>query len=256
MTKDKVILLMIGNSRLHWALFNNNSLINLWDTPHLSEKINQNFINNCFPENLDFSELLQQNIIINLASVVPNQLIFWQDYPQLNLINLQDIPLKNLYSTMGIDRALALWGCVNKYGFPCLIIDGGTALTLTGINQNQELIGGAIFPGLNLQQKALSLYTANLPTITFSKFLPPRWALNTPDAIASGIIYTVLAGISDFIDHWVTQFPQSFIVITGGDRQFLFEALAKYNPNFEGKIIEDSNLIFWGMKHLNLPKMM
>lgn len=249
----KKIFLMIGNSHLHWALFNNNNLINPWDTPHLSEKINQNFINNCFPENLDFSELLKQNIPLYLASVVPNQLFFLQDYSSLKLINLEDIPIKNLYPTMGIDRALALWGGVKKYGFPCLIIDGGTALTLTGINQNQELIGGAILPGLNLQQKALSLYTANLPNITFSENLPPRWALNTPDAIKSGIIYTILAGISDFIKNWLTHYPHSYILITGGDRQFLFEVLPKYNPDLEQKIIEDRNLIFWGMKYLNLP---
>ena len=51
--------------------------------------------------------------------------------------------------------------------------------------------------------------TGQLPLIEAQliKSLPPRFALNTPEAIASGVIYTLLAGIKDFIEAWWCLFP-------------------------------------------------
>lgn len=250
----KELFLMIGNSRLHWALFNNNSLISTWDSQHLSENFNQDYLNQFFPQNLNLSRLFEEKVTLNLASVVPPQTKFFLEYPQLKMIILADIPIKNLYSTLGIDRALALYGTLIKYGFPALVIDGGTALTLTGINQDQELVGGAIFPGLKLQFNSLFLQTANLPKINFSDVLPPRWALTTPCAIESGIIYTVLAGLCDFIKDWLREFPESEILVTGGDRQYLIKMLKEYQGHLGEKMREDGNLIFWGMKYLNCSK--
>ena len=93
-------------------------------------------------------------------------------------------------------------GAGETYGYPVLVIDGGTALTITGIDANRRLIGGAILPGLRLQLRSLSVGTAALPEIILPQQLPPRWSNNTPDSIASGILYTVSAGISDFIQDW------------------------------------------------------
>ena len=70
-------------------------------------------------------------------------------------IGLEDIPLEGLYPSLGVDRALALWGAGATWGFPCLVIDGGTALTLTGGNGDGFLVGGAILPGLRLQLQSL-----------------------------------------------------------------------------------------------------
>jgi type III pantothenate kinase len=254
MNQDQLILLMIGNSRLHWALCDEDQLIKIWHTPHLIEKINQDFIEKFFPQQLHFEELLQNKIKIKIASVVPDQLQFWQDYPHLKLIKLEDLPLKNLYPTIGIDRVLAIWGAVTQYSLPCLVIDGGTALTLTGINDQQELIGGAILPGLKMQYQTLGQNTANLPDLAVSYSLPPRWANNTPEAMKSGIIYTILGGLCDFIEDWDQQFPQSVIIFTGGDGQFLVSAIAQLHPELQPKISLDVNLIFYGMKNLKSPQ--
>ena len=86
-----------------------------------------------------------------LASVVPSQTALWQIYPNVHIINLDQIPLQGVYPTLGIDRALALWGAGKTWGFPMLVIDAGTAMTFTGADANQCLVGGAILPGLGLQ---------------------------------------------------------------------------------------------------------
>ena len=50
-------------------------------------------------------------------------------------------------------------------GFPMLVIDAGTALTFTGADANQCLVGGAILPGLRLQLASLGQKTGQLPLL-------------------------------------------------------------------------------------------
>jgi type III pantothenate kinase len=241
------IALMIGNSRLHWAWFQGKNLRKTWDTNHLEREVSR------LPVNL-FPDFLRGEVSpfspVYLASVVPAQTLFWQTYPHLQAIAVEKIPLKGIYPTLGSDRLLALWGGGNQYGFPCLVVDGGTALTLTGANQEQELIGGAILPGIRLQFRTLGTQTAALPDLNLPLELPPRWAMTTNEAIASGIIYSIIAGIKAFLEDWWQKFPQSFVIFTGGDGYLLYNHLCTLFPELQAKLIVDLTLIFGGIKAL------
>ena len=237
--------LIIGNSRLHWGLFKDQNLIKSGDSQHLSTKgdrdlLIQQIVN---AQSLD-------NLTIYLASVVPQQTKLWLDYARLKQITLQDIPLDNLYPTIGIDRALAVCGAGNKYGYPCLVIDGGTALTFTGINSQQQLVGGAIVPGLRSQLASLRQKTAVLPEISLPTTLPPRWALDTQGAIASGVIYMAIAGVVGFINDWRDRFPHSVTILTGGDGDLLYRYLQNEQQLLTFQITVDRHLILWGIKSL------
>jgi type III pantothenate kinase len=236
---------MIGNSRLHWGYFCGENLQQTWHISHLKTKED---LDNLLPPQLN--SLFKQTLSLYIASVVPSQTQFYLNLPQTIIINKKDIPLKGIYNTIGIDRLLALWGAGYKYGFPCLVIDGGTALTFTGANQNQELVGGAILPGVKLQLKSLAINTAALPNTKLTPILPSRWAKNTPDAIRSGVIYTIIAGIKNFIEDWQNQFPHSNIFLTGGDAFTLKAYLDSEFNDFANQIIVDSDLIFYGMRSL------
>jgi type III pantothenate kinase len=168
------------------------------------------------------------------------------------VITLNQVPLKEIYPTLGIDRALALLGTGKKYGFPALVIDAGTALTFTGVNENECLVGGAILPGLGLQLVSLGENTGQLPLLKKGEILnlPPRFALETKTAILSGVIYTLLAGIQDFIDHWLSLFPHSYIAVTGGDGTLLTDLLAQLSSSLGKRLITDQNLIFWGIEEV------
>jgi type III pantothenate kinase len=187
-----------------------------------------------------------------LASVVPTQTALWQTYPTAQVITLDHLPLTGLYLTMGIDRALAVLGAGETFGYPVLVIDAGTALTLTGADGRQQLIGGAILPGLGLQLQSLARNTAALPTIQLPSQLPQRWARQTSIAIESGVIYTVLAGIRDFIEDWRGQFPNSQITLTGGDSALLLTYLQAQYPEIAAQLIADPYLIFWGIRSVRL----
>lgn len=234
---------MIGNSRLHWGYFTGDTLKHSWNTNHLSSSEELATI---FPPQLQY--LSTQKIPLYLASVVPSQTNLYINQTETQIIQLENISLKGVYPTMGIDRALALWGAGCVYGFPCLVIDGGTALTFTGANEEGELIGGAILPGVRLQLQSLAVNTAALPALDLIADLPPRWAKTTPEAIRSGVIYTIIAGIKNFIAHWQGQFSLSKIVITGGDAVTLKDYLNQCFPDIAEEIILDSELVFWGMR--------
>ncbi|MEH2187564.1 MAG: pantothenate kinase [Nostoc sp.] len=262
------LALEIGNSRLHWALFIGETLYSAWDTDYFPESVIEHLA-----ECQTLDDLLlaispphqQSNFLTNtsplctfvslppcplfLASVVPSQTAIWQTYPNTRVITLDQVSLKGVYPTLGIDRALALWGAGKTWGFPMLVIDAGTALTFTAADANESLVGGAILPGLGLQFATLSQQTGQLPLVEMQNFpsLPPRFALNTTEAIQSGVIYTLIAGIKDFIEAWLQLFTNGKVAIKGGDRTLLLNYLRTLYPEIAAPLIVEQNLIFWGM---------
>ena len=259
------LALNIGNSRLHWAWFVGETLQQAWDTDHLPSAVvelqrwhTQKWLAEILPHNhytndlCAFAPLREQNskltLSLYLTSVVPNQAALWQTYPNVHVITIDQLPLQGLYPTLGIDRALALWGAGENWGWPMLTIDAGTALTFTGADAERRLVGGAILPGLGLQVKLLAQETAALPLVNTLDLLPPRWALNTQTAIQSGILYTLVAGIKDFVEAWLEEFPGSRITLTGGDRTLLLNCLRSQFPEVAAKVIADPHLIFWGIR--------
>ncbi|WP_414575778.1 pantothenate kinase [Anabaena sp. CCY 9402-a] len=274
-TENIWLALEIGNSRLHWGLFMGKTLNHTWDTEYLSESAIQ-LLAHCETLNdlqngewkqgekgvTSLPHLLSQHLLnaalpltalpIVIASVVPKQTAFWQTYPNVHVTTLDQIPLKNIYPTLGIDRALALWGAGMTWGFPMLVMDAGTALTFTGADANQCLVGGAILPGVGLQLASLGQKTGQLPQLSIEAIqsLPQRFALNTPEAIQSGVIYTLLAGIKDFLTDWWQLFPNGKVAIKGGDRTLLLNYLQALYPEIASLLIVEPNLIFWGMQKI------
>ena len=246
MEKHNWLAIAIGNSRLHWAWFEHHTLIETWNTQYLSSVVKRDELPQLFlPDRL--IEQRYTDLPVYLASVVPQQTQLWQNYSRINSIALEDIKLTNIYPTMGIDRALSAWGASVTYDSSCLVIDGGTALTFTGVDE-QRLVGGAILPGLRSQLTTLNQKTAALPQVQLSSRLPPRWALDTEQAIISGIVYTAIATIYSYIIDWLKQFPHSKIIFTGGDGELLSSYLHLSNSAIAQKTIVDSNLVFSGIK--------
>lgn len=244
--------LVIGNSRLHWAWFEDKIFKETWDTPHFTEGINSSkSLSKILPQKYQFIAD-SYPIPIYLASVVPTQTALWRNYPQIQPITLSDIPLLNTYDSLGIDRALSIYGAGETYNYPCLVVDSGTALTFTGVDKQKTLVGGAILPGLRSQFIGLHQQTAALPSVNIPSSLPPRWALDTEKAISSGITHTITAGIYSYINDWLEQFSDSSVIITGGDRKLIFQYLKSLYPQIIKVIIVDKNLVFQGMRSLYL----
>lgn len=274
------LALMIGNSHLHWAWFENGTFRQSWDTPHLSAEVvdcliqHQFDFKHCCTSTNDTKGRTLSSVLDRLApslpllsspplwiaSVVPAQSCLWKGYTGTHWLSLKDIPLQGVYSTLGIDRALAVAGVASTLKLPALVIDAGTALTFTGADAEGRLVGGAILPGLGLQLRSLTEHTAALPELSERldrlrslqsiETALPRWATNTPEAMLSGVIYTLLAGLNDFVQTWLQSYSESAIAITGGDSNLLLRCWQQQYPEQVRtmNIKADANLVFWGMQ--------
>ncbi|MCR5843610.1 MAG: type III pantothenate kinase [Oscillospiraceae bacterium] len=102
------------------------------------------------------------------------------------------------------------------YGTPVIVIDMGTATTLTAVDRSGSFRGGAIFPGVKLSYGALSAGTSLLPDISI---LPPKKVVgsNTVDCMRSGAVYGTAAMIDGMIARMEAElgYPCA-VVATGG----------------------------------------
>jgi type III pantothenate kinase len=253
------LALVAGNSRLHWACFENEHLTQQWDTPPLSAEQFTELQERGFTEsfwqtlNRPSPPGVKPYAELWIASVVRSVVTGLRHYPALKIVDRELIPINHLYETIGVDRALTLLGAGITYGWPVLVVDGGTAMTFTaGILNNRgqaTFLGGAILPGLGLQFRALQDYTDQLPWVDYlNRAWPERWATNTADAMTSGIFHTLMAGVQDFLTDWWRRYPNGRVVFTGGDGATLAAALDRNIPNLKKPVYTDPNLMFWGLQ--------
>ncbi|UCG77980.1 MAG: type III pantothenate kinase [Nitrospirota bacterium] len=66
---------------------------------------------------------------------------------------------------IGPDRIANAVGGWHVAGGPVAVIDMGSAITVTVVNDNAELVGGSIMPGVNLMARSLSEGTSRLPLV-------------------------------------------------------------------------------------------
>ena len=249
------LALVIGNTRWHWAWFQDRDLKYVWHTDHLTHQPKlERGLHSLWADQLPLQllGLPIESMDIWAISVVPSQTQTFANIQPLARVRWIDcFPLKGVYSTLGLDRIASLWGAGQHYGWPALVIDGGTALTFTG-GADATFVGGAIALGVRSHLAALHHYTAALPQTDIPLDLPARWANSTPHAIQSGVIHTILASIHQFIHSWEQQHAKPAILFTGGDGKYLHRLYIQHyqtnqNQAPTNRTWFDPNLMFWGI---------
>lgn len=141
---------------------------------------------------------------------------------------------------LGSDLVVDAVAGVSEYSVPQIIIDMGTATTITAIDREKRFLGGAIMPGVRVSHDALIDRTSQLPKIALEK---PKKVIgsNTIDCIKSGIIYGNAGAIDGIIDRYREELGGDCTVIaTGG----LAKVIA---PLCKNEIIIDEDLLLKGL---------
>jgi type III pantothenate kinase len=139
----------------------------------------------------------------------------------------KQLPLRVLLEKpdhVGIDRLLDAVAANQRRrpGQSAILIDAGSAVTVDWVDAEGAFRGGAIFPGLRLMAHALHDYTALLPLLPIPTHLPEMPGTSTPDAMAVGIVWTVIGGIRAIIERLRPQTGDSpDVFLTGGDAGLL-----------------------------------
>jgi len=119
-------------------------------------------------------------------------------------------------ATLGSDLVVGAVAALAEYPVPLVVIDFGTATTLTVIDSKKDLLGGMILPGVMLSLKSLSSGTSQLPDISLD---PPKKFIgtNSIDCMKSGILYNTAYGIDGFIENISKELGEKVnVVATGG----------------------------------------
>ena len=142
---------------------------------------------------------------------------------------------------VGADLVVDSVAALHEYGAPCIVIDMGTATTVTVVDERKRYIGGAIIPGVMVSLESLVSGTSQLPRIPMEA---PRRAVasNTVDSMKSGIIL----GQASMIDGMIERFEEELgypckAVATGGLSGVII-------PHCRRKIILDKMLMIKGLR--------
>nr|MCR5647587.1 type III pantothenate kinase [Acholeplasmatales bacterium] len=145
--------------------------------------------------------------------------------------------------TLGSDRVCDAVCVIEEYKVPAIIIDMGTATTISVIDKNKNHIGGMIIPGIKTSLDSLSTNASQLPYISLDD---PKVLIgkNTIDCMKSGIIYGNVALVDGLIDRIKEELDEDYVVIATGGLSKLVIKHSKHN------IIYDENLLLKGLYYI------
>ncbi|MEQ9002188.1 MAG: type III pantothenate kinase [Pseudomonadales bacterium] len=134
---------------------------------------------------------------------------------------------------VGADRIADAMGAVKLYpGRNLIVVDFGTATTLTAITREGEFLGGNILPGVRLALEALVEKTAKLPSV---EIVPAENAIgrSTVESIQNGLYWSNVGMVKELVARMTAEaFPDEppLVIGTGGfshlfDQEGLFDAV-------------------------------
>jgi type III pantothenate kinase len=236
-----ILTIDVGNTRIKGAVFEGDTLLELFffKKNELQKKI-ENILNK--HENCTFL------VVASVGDVEKQAFMAFEKDVNVHFVSHYDIfPFVNKYETpktLGIDRMVLAAGAVLKYpNQNRLVIDAGTCVTYDFIDEQDNYLGGAISPGIQLRYKALHDYTSKLPLL--DAYCPQSFiGGSTKDSIHSGVVNGLVYEINGFVEEYQALNPNFIIILTGGDTDFLALRLKNTifaNSNF---LLESLNQTF------------
>ena len=141
---------------------------------------------------------------------------------------------------LGNDRVTDAVAAAHFYPTPVIIIDMGTATTVSVVDNGSRFLGGAIMPGVYTALNSLSGKASQLPHISLDK---PKHVIgrNTVDAMRSGILYGTAGSVDAVIRRIREELGGSATVVcTGGLSKVIV-------PLCTEKVILDEDLLLKGL---------
>ena len=143
-------------------------------------------------------------------------------------------------ASLGPDLLVGAVAGLNEYGSPIILVDMGTATTISVIDDQKRFMGGMIMPGVKVSVNGLTANAAHLPDIAIE--LPDKLINGTTvGAMQSGSVYGHAACIDGMIERiWDDLGYKTAVVATGGFARTVI-------PNCKTDITIDSELLIKGL---------
>ena len=142
---------------------------------------------------------------------------------------------------LGADMVAAAVAGLASYPVPFIVIDMGTATTVSVVNDKKQYIGGMILPGVGVSLDALTSRASQLSGISIDA---PKHIIgkNTIECMKSGVLYSNAAALDGIVERIEEELGQRTTVIaTGG-------LAKKIVSHCKREIILDEDLLLKGLR--------
>lgn len=162
---------------------------------------------------------------VALSSVVPSlvHVIFqavrrFTEATPLLVSSRLKLPVKIKYGTpdtLGSDRIASASAAYSLFGGPVIVVDFGTATTVSVVDKDGGFLGGMIAPGLMTGYKALLERASGLPRVGLA-FPKDAVGTNTAEGIQSGVIFGHADMAAGLIRRATAGVGEARVAATGG----------------------------------------
>ena len=195
----------IGNTRSKWALFEGDQLVRCG---YMDEGVPCEGVQNiivCATGDADLRALgLDGANVYRLTATMPLPIALDYATPE----------------TLGPDRIAAACGAqkIGKEGYPKVIVDAGTCITIDYLDAEGVYRGGAILPGIEMKFRALHTFTAKLPLLENiggeEECVVGR---STRESMTAGVLTATRYEVEGFVRHYRQRDSRVQVLLTGGD---------------------------------------
>jgi type III pantothenate kinase len=198
-----VLAIDAGNTRIKWGLHDGRGWVSrdaIATVDFAGSQIFNNALNAAAIDCVAISNVAGSAV----ASELGNQLHFLAKPVTFITATANQCGVVNGYEVhaqLGSDRWAALiaaHAAAKQMPHPQLVVMSGTALTVDALTADGKFLGGIIVPGLLLMHRALTLGTAQLPSLQGEHQAFP---CNTPNAITSGALEACAGAVQRMYSH-------------------------------------------------------
>ena len=145
---------------------------------------------------------------------------------------------------LGSDLVVDAVAGINEYKTPLIIVDMGTATTLSVIDTNKDYIGGMIMPGIMVSHDSLINRTSQLPRIALEQ---PKKVIgtNTVECIKGGLLYGNAGAIDGICQRIMQELGKDCTVVATGGLAPLIVPLCRTNITLDEDLLLKGLMIIY-----------
>ena len=145
---------------------------------------------------------------------------------------------------LGSDLVVDAVAGINEYKTPLIIVDMGTATTLSVIDTNKDYIGGMIMPGIMVSHDSLINRTSQLPRIALEQ---PKKVIgtNTVECIKGGLLYGNAGAIDGICQRIMQELGKDCTVVATGGLAPMIVPLCRTNITLDEDLLLKGLLIIY-----------
>lgn len=226
-----ILVIDVGNSKISVGVYQDEQLIHHWKMETEKNKTSDEYAMHLYAffnyAGIAFSDI--RGIII--SSVVPPIMYVLEEMCR-NYFHITPLVVGPGIKTglniacdnpreVGTDRIVNAVAAVHEYGTrPLIVVDFGTAITFSYINEKGHYMGGAITPGVRISLDALFTKASKLPRVEITKPFDII-GKNTITSIQSGVFYGFIGMVEGIVSRMKEQSKiEPLVIATGGLADF------------------------------------